>query len=236
MSATTDEKGSAELAVGARERKSSAAFTLLELLVAMTIISILAAFLLPSLQRSRELAKRTYCVVNLKQIGLALEMYKDDHGFYFMPPEGSNSGILYQKAADKPEYLGWAVEAGYLGRPGSSGSVFCPSHLVLSKDGPYGWSNYDNDGGTIAIDPNSIISYVLRGESEEQRNSDRGNAAKAWVCDYQRPDKLINGSPMTTHGVEGVNAVFGDGHVKWVAGEFLWNSGTLFADIEEAAK
>ncbi len=75
--------------------KRRAAFTLIELLVVVSIIALLAAILFPVFGRAREMARRSSCQSNLKQIGLGIAQYSQDYDEQML--SGQSGGVLWKE-------------------------------------------------------------------------------------------------------------------------------------------
>lgn len=72
--------------------KKSKGFTLIELLVVIAIIALLLSIIMPSLKRAKEAAQRVVCANHLKSIGIANEIYANEHKGFYVPIIDSSLG------------------------------------------------------------------------------------------------------------------------------------------------
>jgi len=155
-------------------RTDRRAFTLIEVLVVITIIGILIALILPAVQAAREAARRSQCVNNLKQMGLALHNYESIHGVF--PPGGANSSSYSHLARLLPMleqgniYNQINFEATNSISPGGANTTvyalpiatfLCPSEGA-SPAYP-AWTNYaGNEGNTPSnLGGNGVFAFAL---------------------------------------------------------------------------
>ena len=152
------------------KRSQHYGFTLVELLVVIAIIAILIALLLPAVQAAREAARRTQCINNLKQIGVALHNYHSAIGHF--PP----GAINYQGHSDQinpgnfsEPQLGWAWSAYIL--PYLEGSTLTDEIDMTSTDRLAGGGVYwGGDGRNIEVAGTPVAVYLC--PTDFQPNTD----------------------------------------------------------------
>lgn len=202
------------------------AFTLIEVLVVVAIIALLVAILLPSLSRSRDLARRMACASNERQICVAGNMYANS-----MHPRGAFIPFSGTQGDDSllglyPRYL---KQLNIAVCPNTMNVVRKPSDLLNNADSAqdadgghsyemrnWMWRGYTFQG--VTIKPDMVYeggAWVEHDPVKSTKNVKRPSQ----VCLIMDADDApgVNNWPdrENNHGAEGVNVGYCDGHASW---------------------
>lgn len=197
---------------------SRRSFTLIELLVVVAVIALLISILLPALSAARARARSSVCMGNLRQVGLALQQYAEDHQGVI--PHGAE-----RDSNDVPEgyeYLAtnqiWLADAQTRCGLGIMSRRYVPNTHILFCPAD-GNSNEQAEIPKIGTDQDAYGSYLYRNRDEVARPvlddpglNGEGLSARAWAMDVNSfgvgPGRHVNhkGSP--------VHVLYGDGSVR----------------------
>jgi prepilin-type N-terminal cleavage/methylation domain-containing protein len=213
------------------------AFTLVELLVVIAVVGILAALLLPALASARDKSRKTACVSNLRQIGIALLNYATDNDgripYGPKAPPFTNPGDFYPSTGaptslislqtGTPVGLGLLLAQQLCGQPKV---LFCPgsdqpldANAELAKVGASQAQSsyyYRHAGNTQLFDGPSSLSTLDHLQLDRLGDNRNGVPIRALVIDtmFLCPPDLaaFNVKPRTHHSQRFADILFSDGH------------------------
>lgn len=193
-------------------RTRSTGFTLIELLVVIAIIAILAAILFPVFQKVRENARRTSCLSNMKQLGLAFTQYvqdneeKNPNGVNFSTPGGNGwAGQLYNYVQSKQVFIcpddsaGAAAFSSY----GYNSNNTIPTGAGVDS---YAISKYDAPAKTVLLFETQGNYFSATGTADVSIEANNRTGSGGYSPAGFGSDASASGTPLCISGAGAFNA------------------------------
>ena len=190
-----------------RHRHLTGAFTLLEAVLVVAIITLIAALLLPAIETSRQRARQSACANNLRQIGLALHGFAHDHNSLFPMQASTNVGGTMEFIKAGHSLTGQFFFA-YRHFQALSNDLGEPKLLICPTDKRTAATNF-------AALRNENVSYFVNTAAE-----------------YGRPNSLVAGDRNieSVQGEAGSVLRPGESFIRWTEEQHILRGNVLFAD------
>ena len=203
-------------------------FTLVELLVVIAIIAILAAILFPVFSRAREQARKSSCLSNVKQLGLAAQMYSQDYDEFLPPYSVATSPTSYWPNLLDPyvkNRMTWVCPSYERGvtNPSANASTYGTNYAIRGKA-----------LAEFARTPEILLYADTEGAyiGSTSRNAGCNGFTEGFLRVYDPVEQAMGAQTscktylQTTAGASprhlgGSNVAFVDGHAKWVKQDVL---------------
>jgi prepilin-type N-terminal cleavage/methylation domain-containing protein/prepilin-type processing-associated H-X9-DG protein len=213
------------------------AFTLVELLVVVAIISILASLLLPMLGRAKEQARIITCGSNIKQTGLCGSLYSDDYADYYMPTMFDGVSHFVQNWGYILVNHDYIVDAKIITCPSTGGLMYADS--ILHPDKAAWRFKYTHFGYNDKLGLGNVsYQYTRRSQVRSPAATielgdsiDYSGTPPYWTI--YRLGYIANGANWEFHNRhnDGANILWADLHVNWEkdpASKYQDNTKTYF--------